>query len=170
MDSGHIYLMGLMASGKSKLGKQLASKLNMPYKDLDSVIEDCAGHSINDIFTGQGEATFRQLEHECLLGLKDLSPHVISLGGGTPCSDRNIDFILSSGKAVYIKVPIPILVSRLDGKTDSRPLIAGKSAHDIALFLEAQLYVREPFYERAHHTIEHKGNLTANDLVSILSA
>ena len=168
MDNGHIYLMGLMASGKSKLGKQLASKLGMPYQDLDSIIESHAGHSINDIFTGQGEATFRELEHECLLGLKSHPPHVISLGGGTPCSDRNLDFIRSTGRSIYIKVPIPILVSRLDGNTNNRPLLKGKSAHDIALFLEAQLYVRSPFYEQAHHIIEHKGNLSANDLVALL--
>ena len=60
----NIYLIGMMGSGKSTVGKILAKKMEMPFVDLDETIGRSTGKSINDIFKADGEDTFRKLESD----------------------------------------------------------------------------------------------------------
>ena len=81
-----IFLIGFMGSGKSMLGKSLASSTGFLFADLDKVIETDAGKSISEIFKNDGEEPFRVLEHEALLKIiNTLKDAVIAVGGGTPC-------------------------------------------------------------------------------------
>ena len=85
-----IYIIGFMGSGKSTVGKKLASTLGWHFLDLDTQIELKAGQSIKDIFSSSGESYFRQIEKETLLDLRTGEDTVISTGGGTPCNGRYI--------------------------------------------------------------------------------
>jgi shikimate kinase len=93
-DSNKIFLLGFMGSGKSTLGKKLANKLNVPFFDLDKIIEEQIGISIAEIFKTKGEEYFRTLETQVLKQLiYKQAKFVIATGGGAPCFNNNIELI-----------------------------------------------------------------------------
>ncbi|MEG0499427.1 MAG: shikimate kinase, partial [Alistipes sp.] len=76
-----IFLVGYMGCGKSTLGRKLARRLNIPFFDTDSLIEEREGASVNDIFHYEGEAYFRELERETIVQiLAEEQAHVVSTG------------------------------------------------------------------------------------------
>ena len=79
---GDLILIGLPASGKTTVGRQLARRLDMPFFDCDEAIEAAAGCSVSDIFARYGESYFRQLEHRTLEALCRKESCVIATGGG----------------------------------------------------------------------------------------
>ncbi|CAN5200500.1 shikimate kinase [soil metagenome] len=164
----HLYLLGLMGSGKSRLGKELAKKLMLPFIDLDRYIEEQEGKSINDIFQTEGEDDFRKLEHHYLMEVAALPAAVVSLGGGTPCFFDNMEIIKQTGRSLYLQTPTPILASRLASGKTLRPLLGGKDEAAIRDFLAHQLLSREQYYLQANLTVENNGKLKVGDLVKIV--
>lgn len=162
-----IYLIGFMGSGKSTLGKQLASKLNREFIDIDFLIEDFTKKSIYDIFIGKGEQIFREIEQQILRKTINYSNAVIATGGGTACYYNNINWMNINGKTIYIKVAPTILYERLLNSRSNRPLI--KKFNDVQLFdyVKNQLPERESFYKKAHYVIDSKST-TVNDIVKCL--
>jgi len=144
-----VFFMGYMGSGKSSIGKKIANKLGFNFIDLDVEIERLTEKSISEIFELKGEEAFRKLESETLrkTGKKDV---VIALGGGTACTDENIDYINSNGYTVYLKLSNEKLIGRLRQNKSKRPLIAKLNDKEIGEFVENQLTVRSPYYEKAH--------------------
>lgn len=146
----NVYLLGYMGSGKSTIGKSLARKLKISFIDLDKYIEQKHNLSINSIFATKGENEFRKIEREALIEVSMLENHVVSLGGGTPCFFDNIDIINNSGKSIYLKMSIGMLVSRLINAKTKRPLIEGKNKEELYRFIELQLEDRAVFYSKAN--------------------
>jgi shikimate kinase len=167
-NQNHIYLLGQMGSGKTKLGKQLATKLGLPFVDLDRYIEKQTRQTIASLFEKQGEEYFRAVENQYLKEVADKPSSVISLGGGTPCYFSNMEIVKQTGRSIYLQTPIPILVSRLKESTSSRPLISGKTEEELKAFLQQQLQVRESFYLLADYVVDNDGKLKVTDLVSLL--
>jgi shikimate kinase len=165
-----IFLFGFMGAGKSTVGKKIATKLKAQFFDLDNVIVEKEKISISSIFEKYGELYFRGLEFETLKELikqEKGKKVVISLGGGTPCIEENLAFLLQYGICIYLKVPNGILANRLEGTGNTRPLLKNKSLEEIQNYIEDTLEVRESFYNKAHLTIEG-GHLNAektNDFV-----
>lgn len=119
-------LEGFMGSGKSAIGRRLAGHRGLPFLDTDSIIEEKQSMSIADIFSHQGEGAFRQMETAVLWGLTlDDTEAVISLGGGTPMYDRNIRPIKELGKVIYLKASSELLIKRLEGGVEERPMLKG---------------------------------------------
>ncbi len=147
-----IFLLGYMGCGKSTIGKSLAQKLNIPFIDLDQVIENQENESIKAIFGKRGELYFRKLERQVLQDLiAQESPAVISLGGGTPCYFENMnDLAQSKHYSVYLKASIPTLAGRLKDEKALRPMIAHLT-DDAALteFIGKHLFERNAFYQKA---------------------
>lgn len=164
----HIYLLGPMGSGKSRLGKGLAAKLGMPLIDLDHCIEKITARTIKEIFETDGEDYFRQFERECLHKLVQQPPSVVSLGGGTPCFFDNMEVIKATGRSIYLQTPISILVARLAKGKTIRPLVSGKSNEDIQAFLQNQLREREQYYLQADIIVHNNGRLKISDLTALL--
>ena len=79
----NILILGMPLSGKSTLGKNLSTNLNLDYNDLDVFIESKYNKSISIIFSEHGEKTFREYEQSCLNELSQKNNHILSLGGGT---------------------------------------------------------------------------------------
>ncbi|NEQ52366.1 MAG: shikimate kinase [Leptolyngbya sp. SIO3F4] len=117
----NIYLVGMMGSGKSTLGKYLAHTLNYRFIDTDDVIVQATGQSINDIFAEQGEAAFRDIETQVLAQVAPYTNTVIATGGGIVIKQENWSH-LQSGLVVWINVPIDELIARLS-QDQSRPLL-----------------------------------------------
>jgi len=118
-----IYLIGYMASGKTRLGNQLAELTGYRFMDLDEVFEERYRLSVFDFFEKYGEAAFRQIEQKLLVETEKLDRTVIATGGGTPCFFGNMDFIKRHGISIYIRMTVPELAERLQQVKKKRPLL-----------------------------------------------
>jgi shikimate kinase len=143
-----------MASGKSKLGKELSERTGLSFYDLDEVFEERYRIGIVDFFEKYGELTFRQIEHQLLLETEFLDNLIIATGGGTPCSTENIRFIKSHGVSIYIRMNTLDLVERLKKIKKKRPLLKDVQIENLEQFVYCQLEEREPFYVQADYIIE----------------
>ncbi|MDP4210044.1 MAG: shikimate kinase [Bacteroidota bacterium] len=161
-----IFLIGYMGSGKTTIGKQLASRLGYRFVDQDHVIEEEYGMKVSEIFTNLGENTFREAENRFLKNLSE-DNLVISTGGGAPCFFDNIDIMNRSGRTVYLKASPSVLAHRLKYSTGTRPILAGKSGEELLQFIAEKLTEREPFYNRAQYYVE-AANLKVEDILPLL--
>lgn len=154
---GSIYLCGFMASGKSTLGKALAELLGWDFRDLDTVIEDKEGMSINEIFKEEGEDYFREKEWEYLLYLTREFKGIVSLGGGALQNQRIVDHLKVHGLLIFVDTPLEKIVDRVY-ESDERPILYdenGKIKSKETLFKELKtLYSgRIDLYKQAQITL-----------------
>ncbi len=120
----NIYLIGMMGSGKSTVGKLLAKKMKMPFVDLDHYIEVKNNKSISDIFKENGESHFRILESKALRHMEDFTV-IVACSGGIVLSEENRKFLNASGKVVMLQASLNELANRLHNAID-RPLLQNK--------------------------------------------
>ena len=154
--SRHIALIGFPGSGKSSTGRKLSSLLARPFIDTDVYIEQKTGLSVSRIFAEQGETRFRELESEILDEIARLPPSVIATGGGMPCFNNNMERIRQLGISVYLHAEPSTLCERLS-RDAHRPLLAGKTAEQLHLYIKETLQVRAPYYEQAHILLDTFG-------------
>lgn len=146
-----IVLLGYMGSGKTTVGKLLADSLNLPFRDLDELIEAETNLTIPEIFVSKGELFFRKKEMELLEDtLKAPREFVLSSGGGTPCYGNNMDLIQNhASDVVYLRYTVPELVNRLLKERENRPLLSHINEKDLPEYIGKHLLERAPFYQRA---------------------
>lgn len=159
-----IYLIGYSYSGKTTLGRQLAKLLNYQFFDTDKAIELKYHTSISTFFSHYGEQAFRIIEKQILLSTKELDNVVVSTGGGTPCNDANIQFILDSGTAIYLQMSVDEIMQRIATTRRSRPLLKDKTHDEVRQYITAQMKQRLPYYTQAGITIP-AFNATAEQLL-----
>lgn len=145
-----IVLCGYMGSGKSQVGRLLASKLGVVFFDLDDQIEINQQKSIKKIFSEKGEIFFRKKENEVLKELLNAPENfILSLGGGTPCYADNLE-ILKNNKEVrliYLKVELNKLTKRLFNEKEKRPLISDQESREsLNDFIRKHLFERQYYY------------------------
>ena len=143
-----------MGSGKTTAGKKLASALDWSFIDLDKKIEEETGKTIPEIFSSDGEDYFRKLENGILKNIEYQSNTVISTGGGTPCYNDNMDYMLNTGLTLYLKLTPGELKSRLSHSKGSRPLIKDIDKQKLQSFIENKLADREKWYNRSDIIVE----------------
>lgn len=117
-----VVLVGMMGSGKTAIGRSMASQLDVPFVDSDAAIEEAAAQSIAEIFARDGEAFFRKRETEILRRLLSARPGIVSTGGGAFLSAENRDAIAGMGIAVWLDADLTTLWERVRHK-DTRPLL-----------------------------------------------
>jgi shikimate kinase len=144
-----VYLIGYMASGKSRLGKELSEITGYPHIDLDEVFEERYRISVNDFFMKYDESSFRRLEQELLLETESMPNAIVSTGGGTPCFFKNIDFMKKNGACIYLRVNSRILSERLEKVKRKRPLLKDVEPGEMEALVRKHLEEREPFYLQA---------------------
>ena len=115
------YLIGMMGSGKTSVGKLLANKLQYSKIDIDKEIEKNEKLSVKEIFEKKGENYFRQIESKYLSRKRNSS--VVSCGGGIVLNKKNREFLKTSGYTIYLKSSIPTLEKRLLNE-NGRPLLS----------------------------------------------
>lgn len=162
-----IYLIGMMGSGKSSIGKSLAKSLGFEFMDTDQEIETKAHKSVSQIFSEDGETIFRNMEKKLLLEFTHQSDLVMATGGGLPCFNKNMDFMNKTGISVYLEADPAFLASRLKSNKKDRPLISSLSDSELVSYLDQLLMKRKDFYNQAHIKIESKNLKTANLLTVI---
>jgi len=163
-----IFLIGFMGSGKSTLGKKMASQLEVEFLDLDEFIEEREHQSIQGIFDQYGEEYFRKKEQEALrLVAHQKNNVVVALGGGTPCFYDNMEIINNSGASIYLKYNSGILAARLINAKTERPLIKGKTQEELLVFIDKMLLEREVFYNKSQFVVEGK-NIKSEDVLKLI--
>jgi shikimate kinase len=140
----NIYLIGLMGSGKTTLGKILSKKLDKHFYDSDQVIEEKLGVNVPMIFEYEGEAGFREREKDILKELVSKQNIVLATGGGIILSESNRDLLAKNGIVIYLKSIQKDLVLRM--KNDkTRPLLKNGN---VELIIKKLCQEREPLYEQ----------------------
>lgn len=149
-----VFIVGFMASGKTTFGKKLASKLGLPFKDLDKMIEAASGNSISQLFEEKGEQYFREMESRMLRSMPE-EAFVLATGGGTPCFDNNIEWMNKRGITLYLRLPPGAVYQRLSAlQKQDRPLIKDLEGEQLLQFVEDKLLYREPFYLKAELVVD----------------
>ena len=139
----NIYLIGLMGSGKTTLGKILSKKLDKHFYDSDQVIEEKLGVDVPMIFEYEGEAGFREREKDILRELVNKQNIVLATGGGIILSESNRELLAKNGIVIYLKSNQKDLVLRM--KNDkTRPLLKNGN---VELIIKKLCQEREPLYE-----------------------
>jgi len=127
-----IYLVGFMGAGKTTVGCELAARLDVPFFDLDDLVEAAEKTTIKEIFSQHGEPYFRKRERDILRSTRYLDSAVVATGGGTFTFDENIQFIQSEGLSVWLSAPYSLLRGRIGDKAAERPLFRDDvAAHEL---------------------------------------
>jgi len=143
-----IYLIGFMGAGKTTVGRELAARIELPFFDLDELIESSEKMTIRELFAQHGEPYFRKRERDLLRSTRYLEHGVIATGGGTFTFEENIQFIQSEGLSVHLAVPYALCRVRASAKAADRPLFRDDAATH-------ELYsTRLRYYRMADVTIE----------------
>lgn len=150
----NIVLMGFMGTGKTTVGRLLASRLGRPFVDMDAVIEAREGRAISAIFAKEGEAHFRKLERALAVELAGRAGQVIATGGGVVLNPDNVTDFRRTGIVVCLTAPPETILRRVAGDAH-RPLLEdGEKTERIRRLLE----VRRPFYEALPHRLDTAGS------------
>ena len=147
----NIILVGFMGTGKSEVGRCLASTLDMTFVDTDTLIEQKTGTKIPELFRDRGEAEFRAIEKEVVCSLSDVKGHVIATGGGAVIDPDNLTLLKSLGPVVHLRANPEVILERTGGNVGARPMLAGDNA--LARIRELQA-VRAGFYNQANYEVD----------------
>ncbi|MGZ3862773.1 MAG: shikimate kinase [Bacteroidia bacterium] len=153
-----IFLIGMPGSGKTSIGKELAKLTGANLIDLDEYIAKKENLSIPAIFKTKGEDYFRKAETNCLKEIIERSKKtIVSVGGGTPCFNRNMDVLLNGGKVVYLKASAEELAARIEADPNERPLFSKHKGKKLLEKVASMLEHREKYYSKALMSFETSG-------------
>ncbi len=144
-----IVLVGMMASGKTSIGKLLAMRLGIPFVDADHEIETAAHMSIPEIFARHGEADFRSGERRVIARLLREGPRVLATGGGAFMSDVTRQAIAERAISVWLKADAETIFRRARRRSN-RPLL---QTDDPEATIRRMIETRYPIYGEADITI-----------------
>ena len=162
-----VFLTGFMATGKSKIGRLLASRMRRIFIDTDQMIEARAGKEIAAIFADEGEESFRALERECVVEAASREA-VIALGGGAIAQEENLKAIGDAdGVLICLEADVDTILKRVS-RRDTRPLLSGLSWEEKREKISSMLAERAPYYGRAHITVRSTDDRRPDDTVSEL--
>ncbi len=151
--TGPIVLVGLMAAGKTSVGRRLAADLALRYVDLDAEIERRAGMSVDELFSRHGELAFRELEARVSEDLMPGSDAVVAVGGGWMANPAARG-AWPTARTVWLTVSPEEAARRVGSETGSRPLLDGENTRSVLARLSAQ---RLPAYGEATYTVDTDG-------------
>jgi shikimate kinase len=166
----NLILIGLRASGKSTLGRQLSQKLARPFVDLD----DSASALLES--NGPGEAiekygigAFRDAESQALKTALDRKNQILALGGGTPTAPGCADMLrMSSDRVIYLRALPKTLEMRLASTDNSdRPALVGE---DVFSEVQALFDQRDTMYQALSETVIHTDGVSQDAVMSALIA
>jgi len=143
-------LIGLMGAGKTSIGRRLALRLGLPFRDADAEIEKAAGCTVSELFSQYGEASFRDGERRVIKRLLAGPPIVLATGGGAYMASETRAEIAAHGTSVWLRCSLHTLVRRTSGRSH-RPLLATGNPEAV---LQTLMAVRHPVYAEADIVIQ----------------
>jgi shikimate kinase len=161
-----VVLVGMPASGKTSLGRGLSHVLDIPFIDIDHVIERNTGQKIAHIFETKGEPAFRDLETQTIRAVFADHPGacVISTGGGAVLRPENRPLLFDDTNSVWVRANIASLLERT-AKDTHRPLLKNADPEKVLLNLQS---IRYSLYQQASIIVDTDGRLPEQILPEIL--
>lgn len=156
-----LILIGMMGSGKSTIGRQLARQLGVEFIDCDRALEERSGVPVATIFELEGEDGFRRREAALLDELTQRRRLVVATGGGAVLLAENRERMHSRGTVIYLEATLEELQRRLR-HDKSRPLLQGG---DIERRVAELLAARAPLYRQCAHLTFPSGAANPKRLV-----
>jgi shikimate kinase len=157
----NIVLIGFMGSGKTVVGKMISGKLDRKFIDIDKLIEEEQGQTIQEMFSGFGEGYFRKLEKEMAAGVVKEEDQVIATGGGVVLDPENMANLRKNGIIIWLDVS-PEAARKRTGSDGSRPLLKVSYPEKT---IEELLSFRKPLYSHADFKVE-TSNLSIEEVTS----
>lgn len=164
---GRIALIGLRGAGKSTLGAALARRLQVPFVQLDRLVEEAAGMRLAEVFDLLGQAAFRRLEREALERAVAAHPRmVLEAGGGLVAEPATYERLLASCFTVWLRARPEEHMGRVAAQGDLRPMAGNREAMaDLKRILDG----RDQLYSKADAQLDTSGR-TVEDCVRALAA
>lgn len=149
-DRPTIALIGLMGAGKTTVGRRLADRLGLPFRDADTEIEAAAGRTVAELFEDFGESYFRNGERRVIKRLLKGPPHVLATGGGAFLDPETRALIRARAVSVWLKADLDVLLERVS-RRNHRPLLKRGDRKAIMARLMNERY---PVYADADIVVE----------------
>ena len=151
----NIVLIGFMGTGKTSIGKILATKIGCPFIDLDDKIESDSNMKIPEIFKKYGESHFRELERAAVKEVAGRHGIVIATGGGTVKDAENMRLLKENGVIICLTADVDEILYRTENKGE-RPVLDDKHAAqgDRRAAIEKLIEERREFYDQADYKID----------------
>ena len=162
--NNNIFLVGLMGSGKTTIGRQLAKRLGKRFVDSDHEIEARTGASIPLIFDIEGEASFRRREAEVIRDLSSQRGIVLATGGGAVLDAGTRARLAERGTVIYLRAHVNSILQRT-AHDKNRPLLRTADPRRTLELLTAQ---REPLYREVAHLIIDTGRPNVQSMVQTI--
>lgn len=159
-----IFLVGMMAVGKTTVGKMVAEHLGYTFYDTDDVIKERSGADIPWIFDVEGEQGFRDREQQVIEDLTKMRSIVLATGGGAVIRAENRRALASRGRVIYLFASLDVLIARAS-MNSQRPLLA---SHDVGERLCKLLRERGPLYSQIADICVESGSAGAQNTVKNL--
>ena len=144
------WLVGMMGSGKTTVGRLLADDLAQELHDVDAIISGRSAGTISQLWHRTGEDGFRAIETTVVEELAAETGAVIASGGGAVLQESNRQAMRRSGTVIWLQASADVLAARLVGVTD-RSLLADGSTARLAELLEERLAT---YQAAAHHIVD----------------
>jgi len=158
----NLVFLGMMGSGKSSIGAMVSKKLNIPFIDIDNLIEEHAEMTVSKIFEINGEDYFRNLEEKITIKSLKHKNVVVSLGGGGFINDRIRKDVLTNHFSLWLDWDDVVLIKRIKG-SKKRPLASKSTEQEI----KAIINKRRKIYSKADFKI-NCNKLTKSEIVKII--
>ena len=165
---GRIAMIGLRGAGKSTLGAMLAHRLEVPFIELDRLIEQESGVGLSAIFDLYGQGGFRRLERRCLDQVIERHPRfVLATGGSLVSEPATFERLLTMCFTVWLRATPEEHMQRVIAQGDMRPMADNReSMSDLKRILE----VRGPRYRKADTAINTSNHAVKECLQSLIRA
>ena len=165
---GRIALIGLRGAGKSTLGAQLADRLEVPFLELDRLIEQESGVPLSVIFDLYGQSGFRRMERRCLDTVIERYPRfVLATGGSLVSEPATFERLLTMCFTVWLHASPEDHMQRVMAQGDMRPMAENReSMSDLKRILDG----REPLYRKADATVDTGGHSEQQSLEALVAA
>jgi shikimate kinase len=164
MSSPRVVLVGAMGAGKSTVGRLLAERWDVAFRDTDDDVEQSEGRSISDIFVDSGEEHFRALEREALAHALGEHAGVLAVGGGAVMRAETRS-LLAGHRVVFLRVGLTDAAARV-GLGASRPLLLG----NVRGTLKALLDERTPVYQAVADAAVDTDGRTPDEVADLVEA
>lgn len=145
-----LVLVGLMGAGKTSIGRRLALRVGLPFRDADAEIEQAAGCTVAELFARFGEPAFREGERRVIRRLLAGPPLVLATGGGAFMDPETRAAIRADAISVWLRCSLPTLIRRTSGRTHRPLLLQGDPERVLAQLMAA----RHPIYAEADIVVQ----------------
>lgn len=153
----NLWLVGMMGSGKTTVGRLVAAGTGMTFHDVDLIVQQQIGSTIGELWEREGEDIFRGLEATIIAELAGSGDAVVSTGGGAILRGANRRAMRRSGTVVWLQASPAVLAGRVAGAFN-RPLLGAGGEARLAELLEARM---NSYAQAAHHVVSTEGRTPA---------